>query len=391
MLRPFLVRSVAIVFAMVIGPPGALGPAQLAHAQQGAPPSFPVTVAAPLEKRVTQWDEYAGRFEAVASVDVRARVSGFVEQVHFKDGQIVKPGDLLFSLDKRAFEITVESAKAEIAKAEAQVEQTGADVDRAEPLLKSRTISGQVFDQRRANLAVATAQKQSAEASLKSAQLNLEWTEVRAPIAGRISDKKVDVGTLISGGAAGSPTLLTTIVSLDPIHFIFDVSESDFLRYSRLYLAGDRPSSRDVSNPVRVKLADEKAFVHEGRMNFVDNQLSPRSGTLRGRAVLDNKTGLLTPGVFGRLQLFGGEVDAVLIPDSAVISDQASKIVFTLDAQDTVVATPVTLGPLYEGLRVVQSGLDRSKRVVIEGIANPAVRPGAKVTPKVGEIKAAAN
>jgi membrane fusion protein, multidrug efflux system len=366
-----------------------LGSFQPTLAQQGPPPRLPVTVATPLEKRITQWDEYAGRFEAVASVDVRARVSGFVEQVHFKDGQIVKPGDLLFTLDKRAFEITVESAKAEIAKAEAQVEQTGADVDRAEPLLKNRTISGQVFDQRRANLAVATAQKQAAEANLKSAQLNLDWAEVRAPIGGRISDKKVDVGTLISGGAAGSPTLLTTIVSLDPIHFIFDVSESDFLRYSRLYLAGDRPSSRDVSNPVRVKLADEKSFVHEGRMNFVDNQLSPRSGTLRGRAVLDNKTGILTPGVFGRLQLFGGEVDALLIPDSAVISDQASKIVFTIDAEDTVVATPVTLGPLYEGLRVVQSGLDKTKRVVIEGIANPAVRPGAKVVPKVGDVKAA--
>ena len=362
-----------------------------ALAQQGPPPKIPVTVATPLEKRITQWDEYSGRFEAVASVEVKARVSGFIEKVQFKDGQIVQPGDPLFTLDRRAFEIAVESAKADIAKADAQVEQTGADVERAEPLLKNRTISGQTYDTRRANLAVAQASKQSAEAALKSAQLNLEWTEVRAPIGGRISDKKVDIGTLISGGSSPSPTLLTTIVSLDPIHFVFDVSESDYLRYSRLKASGDRPSSRDVSNPVRIKLADETEFTHEGKMNFVDNQLSARSGTLRGRAVLANSDGLLTPGVFGRLQLFGGDIDALLVPDGAVISDQARKIVFTLDNDDTVVATPVTLGPIIDGLRIVKSGLDKNKRVVIEGIANPAGRPGAKVAPEAGTVKAAAN
>ena len=186
------------------------------------------------------------------------------------------------------------------------------------------------------------------------------------------------------------PTLLTTIVSTDPIHFVFDASESDYLRYTRLSNNGDRKSSRDVSNPVRIKLADEKTFTHEGKMNFVDNQLSARSGTIRGRAVLDNKDGLLTPGVFGRLQLFGGEINALMIPDAAVISDQAKKIVFTVDKDDTVVATPITLGPIVDGLRVVSSGLDPSKRVVIEGIANPAVRPGSKVAPQLGEVKAAA-
>ena len=226
------------------------------QAQQGPPPKIPVTIAAPLEKRITQWDEYSGRFEAVASVEVKARVSGFIDKVHFKDGQIVAPGDLLFTLDQQSFEIAVESAKADVAKTDAQVVQTGADVERAEPLVKSRTISGQVYDTRRANLAVAEASKQAAEATLKSAQLNLKWTEIRAPIGGRISDKKVETGTLISGGSAPSPTLLTTIVSLDPIHFVFDASESDYLRYSRLNASGDRPSSRDVSNPVRIKLAD---------------------------------------------------------------------------------------------------------------------------------------
>jgi RND family efflux transporter MFP subunit len=377
-------RAAALAMAGLVASPHV-------NAQQGPPLKIPVTVAAPKEQRITNWDEYSGRFEAVASVDVRARVSGFVDKIHFQDGQIVKPGDLLITLDPRAFEIAVESARADVAKSAAQVEQTGADVERAEPLLKNRTISEQVFDQRRANLAVAQATRQSAEAALKQAELNLEWSRITAPIGGRISDKKVDVGTLVSGGTAASPTLLTTIVSLDPIHFVFDVSESDYLRYTRLNEKGDRPSSRDVSNPVRIKLADEATFTHTGKMNFVDNQLSVRSGTLRGRAVLDNKSGLLTPGVFGRLQLFGGETDALLIPDAAVISDQARKIVFTVDKDDTVVATPVTLGPIVDGLRVVMSGLDKTMKVVIEGIANPAVRPGAKVAPQAGTVKAALN
>ncbi len=354
------------------------------------PPAFPVTVATPLERRITNWDEYSGRFEAVSSVEVRARVSGFVEKVHFQDGQIVKVGDLLFSFDKRSFELAVESAMAEVARAEAQVEVTSADVDRAEPLVKSRTISGQAFDQRRANLAVAQASKQAAEAALKTAKLNLEWAEIRAPIAGRISDKRVDVGTLIAGGSTPSPTLLTTIVSLDPIHFIFDVSESDFLRYSRLFLSGERSSSRDVSNPVRIRLADEKNWPHTGKMNFVDNQLSTRSGTLRGRAVVDNAKQLLQPGLFGRLQLFGGEADALLIPDSAIVSDQARKIVFVLGKDVVVEGRPVTLGPIVDGLRVVRDGLDKQSRIIIEGLANPAVRPGTKVVPQEGQIKAAA-
>ncbi len=380
-------RLIRLVLAAV----ASLGAPAISQAQQGPPPAFPVTFATPVAKRITNWDEYSGRFEAVSSVDVRARVSGFIENVHFKDGQVVKVGDLLFSLDKRSFELSVESAAAEVARTEAQVEVTSADVDRAEPLVKSRTISGQAFDQRRANLAVAQASKQAAEAALKSAKLNLEWAEVRAPIAGRISDKRVDVGTLISGGgAAPSPTLLTTIVSLDPIHFVFDVSESDFLRYSRLFLSGDRSSSRDSANPVRIRLADEKDWPHTGKMDFVDNQLSVRSGTLRGRAVVSNTSQLLQPGLFARLQLFGGETDALLIPDSSVVSDQARKIVFTVGKDDVVEARPVTLGPIVDGLRVVRDGIDKETKIIVDGLANPAVRPGTKVTPTAGTIKSAA-
>lgn len=379
------VRAWVVCLPAAVG----LGFGPTAVAQQG-PMSPPVTVAAPIERRITNWDEFSGRFEAVSSVEVRARVSGFIEQVHFKDGQIVKVGDLLFTLDKRSFEIAVDAAEAEVARTTAQVEVTAADVDRAEPLMRSRTISEQTFDQRRASLAVAKAQKQAAESAVRAAKLNLEWAEIRAPISGRISDKKVDVGTLIAGGTTPSPTLLTTIVSLDPIHFVFDVSESDFLRYSRLFLSGERSSSREVPNPVRIRLADEKDWPHTGLMNFVDNQLSTRSGTLRGRAIVENKAQLLQPGLFGRLQLFGGQADALLIPDSAVVSDQARKIVFVVGKGDAVEARPVTLGPIIDGLRVVRDGLDRDARLIIDGIANPAVRPGAKVVPQAGKITASA-
>lgn len=374
-------RSIAILLAFAMLAPET-------HAQ-GAPPPLPVTVAPPLSKRIKTWDEYSGRFEAVARVEVRPRVAGFVEQVHFKDGSLINAGDLLFTLDKRPFAIAVESAKADVERQQAQVVLTEADVERAEPLAKSKVMSEQVFEQRKASLSVAQAQLASAKAALKAAELNLEWTEVRAAIAGRISDKKVDPGNLVAGGNSGA-TLMATIVSLDPIHFVFEVAEADYLRYARLNLAGTRPSSRETGNPVRIRLADETAWSHEGTMNFVDNALNERSGTLRGRAVVNNKNGLLTPGVFARLQLFGGETDAFLVPDDAIVSDQARKIVFTVADDGVIKATPVTLGPISEGLRVIKDGLKPDDRVVIQGLANPMVRPGSKVTPTQGTIAAAA-
>jgi len=213
---------------------------------------------------------------------------------------------------------------------------------------------------------------------------------VRAPIAGRISDKKVDLGNLIAGGQSGA-TLLTTIVNLDPIHFVFDASEADYLRYSRLASHGSRPSSRDAGNPVQVRLADETDWKREGRMNFVDNQLNPRSGTIRGRAVFENKDLFLTPGTFGRLRLYGGENDALLVPDASIVSDQAHKIVLVVGADSKVGAKPVQLGAIVDGLRVVRAGLDPNDRVVIGGLANPFVRPGVAVSAQDGEIKAASN
>jgi len=355
------------------------------HAQE-APPR--VTVAPPLASRVAQWDEFTGRFEAMERVEVRARVSGYIDQVHFRDGSTVRQGDLLFTIDQRPFRLAVDSAKADVARTQAQIVLDEADYARAQELVKTAATPVSTLDQRRANLDIARAQELSAEAALRTAQLNLEWSEVRAPISGRASDRRVDAGNLVTGGQSGS-TMLTTIVRLDPIYFVFDGSEADYLRYSRLNAEGDRGSSRETPNPVRVQLADEKDWPHRGVMNFVDNRLNSRSGTIRGRAVFSNEDMFLTPGTFGRARVFGGDIDALMIPDQAVSSDQASKVVMTLGPDNKIVPKPVILGPMAEGLRVITSGLSASDQVVISGIANPFVRPGAVVDPAPGEIKTA--
>src|SRR5262245_14860536 len=351
-------------------------------AKAPAPPA--VTVARPLQKTITEWDEYTGRFAAVESVEVRARVSGFIDAVHFKEGQIVKQGDSLFTIDPRPYRFAAEQAKSDLERAKAKLELASLDVQRAVPLLRSQTLTEREFDNRKATERDAAGQVGSAEAVLNQANLNLEWTEVRAPIAGRVSDRRVDPGNLIVGGSTGA-TLLTTIVSIDPIHFVFDGSEQDFLRYIRLAQSGARPSSRDVQNPVAVRLADETEFKHQGRMDFVDNVLNTKTGTIRGRAVFENKDGLLTPGFFGRLRLFGGKHDALLIPDSAIASDQSRKIVFTVADDGTVGTKLVELGPIVDGLRVIRSGLAPTDRIVIEGL--PRARPGQKVKPEDGKIE----
>jgi len=348
-------------------------------------PAPAVTVSRPLQKSITEWDEYTGRFTPLETVEIRARVSGFIDSVHFQEGQIVKKDDLLFVIDQRPYQIAVEQAKADIERAQAKLDIATQDVNRATPLLQSQTLTEREFDTRKSIQRDASGQLAAANAALKQAQLNLEWTEVRAPIAGRISDKRVDAGNLISGGQTGA-TLLSVIVSIDPIHFVFDGSEADFLHYLRLAAAGTRPSSRDAPNPVAVRLADETEYTHLGRMDFVDNAINPKTGTIRGRAIFDNKDGFLTPGFFGRLRLFGGTHDALLIPDSAIASDQANKIVFTVAEDGTVGTKRVELGPIIDGLRVVRSGLAPTDRIVIDGL--PRARPGQKVKAEDGTIKA---
>jgi multidrug efflux system membrane fusion protein len=354
---------------------------------QGAPPALPVQVSAPLARKITLWDEYTGRFEAREQVEVRARVSGFIDKVHFRDGQLVNKGDLLFTIDPRPFQLSVDAARSEVERTKAQVSLAENEVERADSLTRNQTITVRDLDQRKANLASARATQQAAEANLKQAELNLEWTEVRAPLTGRISDRRIDAGNLITG-AQGSATLLTNIISIDPINFIFEASEADYIRYARLMQSGNRPSSRDQALPVRVRLADETAWTREGRMEFVDNQLNARSGTIRARAIFDNKDQFLAPGTFGRLQLYSGEMDALLLPDAAIVSDQTSKLVFLVGPENKVVPRAVELGPIVDGLRVIRQGITASDRVIINGLANPMVRPGVPVTPQPGEIKA---
>jgi membrane fusion protein, multidrug efflux system len=369
---------VAIMAAMA-------GPSLLSA--QGAPTPT-VTVSQPVSKRVTQWDEFSGRFVALDNVEVRPRVSGFIEKIHFKDGDMVDAGALLFTIDQRPFEIALAAAEAEMANAKSQVKLQLADVKRAQGLEKKQLLATSELEKRQASLSTARAQVQAAKAAIRSAKLDLEWTEVRAPISGRLSDAKVDVGALVTGGAA-TTTLLTTIVRLDPIYFVFEGSESDYLRYVRASKNGERPSSRTTANPVRIKLSDEKGWPWTGKMEFVDNQLDASSGTIRARAIVENKDQFLAPGLFGRLQLFGGEFDALLVPDKAVVSDQTQKIIFVVNDEDTVEARPVELGAMSGGLRVIKTGLSKGDRVVINGIANPMVRPGAKVKPEAGAIEPA--
>jgi RND family efflux transporter MFP subunit len=355
----------------------------VASAQDG-PPIPQVTVAAPLARRIVRWDEYTGRFEAVQRVEVRPRVSGYIAQIHFADGSVVAKGDVLFTIDPRPYEIAKDQAQADVIRNRAQVQQATVDFARAQELVKTSAATAREFDQRRATLDVDRAQLMSAEASLRNAELNLEWTRVVAPIAGRVSDRKVDVGNLVAG--VGEPTLLTTIVTLDPIHFVFEGAESDYIRYTRLNASGQRPSSRDTQNPVQVRLSDEIEWTHAGRMNFVDNEVNARSGTIRGRAVFDNNDYFFTPGMFGRLRLFGGFMDVLLVPDGAVVSDQARKILLVVSADNKVVPKSVTLGTIALGLRAVTAGLAPEDRVIIGGLANPFVRPGAVVKPVPGEI-----
>ena len=345
-----------------------------------APPPPAVSVAHPLEKSVTEWDEYTGRFDATDTVEVRARISGVLTEVKFKDGAIVNKGDLLFVIDPRPFERVLDRDKASLVAAKVQAEFAGKDLERARPLVANNTISQQVFDQRTQAQRVADANVLSAEASVRSAELDVEFTHIVSPVTGRISRKLVSEGNYITGGS-GSGTLLTTIVSIDPIYFYFDVSEADFLKYSRLKALGTRPSSRDTQNPVQLGLQDDKAFPYTGKMNFVDNRIDQNTGSLRGRAIFDNHDGFFQPGLFARIRLVGsGEYKAILLPDEAIATDQSNRFVFVVGEDNGVKVKPVTLGPIIDGLRVIRSGADPNDWVIVNGVQR--ARNGIKVKPE---------
>ena len=346
------------------------------HAQQ-APP---VDVAKPLAQQIVEYDVYTGRFEAVERVEIRSRVSGYLEEVGFEDGETVSQGTLLFVIDQRTFQAEIARAEANVAAAEAQRALAQIELDRAIKLAERNVGSIKEVDRATATMSGAEAQVAIAEAELNQAQLNLDFTEIRAPITGQMSNRKVDPGNLVVGGA-NDATLLSTIVSIDPVHFVFTASEADLLRYSRLAGTGDSLSGLSTPYKVDVRLMDEDDFTHQGSLEFVDNQIDPNSGTIVARALLPNPDRFFVPGTFGRIRLPGsGKFEALLIPDEAVIADQARKIVMVVDAEGVVSPRPVRLGSLHKGLRVVKEGLSINDWVVVTGIQR--ARPGAKVAPQ---------
>ncbi len=351
-----------------------LSPGLPASAQQDP---LPVDVAQPLVRTIVDWDEYTGRFEAVQRVEIRPRVSGYIESINFDDGQLVKKGDLLLVIDPRPFQTALDSATAQLAAAKAEQSRTSIELERGEELVEKGTLSVQVLDERLAAKLRADAEITIAEAAIRAAELNLEFTEVRAPFDGRISDRKVNIGGLV----VENTTVIANLISNDPIHLVFTGSEADFLKYSRLGLNGNRESSRTAANPVQARLIDEKGWPHTGVMNFVDNELDAGSGTIRARAVFENPNDFLTPGLFARLRVVGsGEYEALLLPDEAILSDQARKIVLVVDDEGTVSAKVVELGPLHLGLRVIRSGVTADDKVIVNGVLR--ARPGGKVVPQ---------
>jgi RND family efflux transporter MFP subunit len=342
-----------------------------------APPPPSVSIANPFQKEVVEWDEYTGRFDAVDTVEVRARISGVLEAVKFKDGDIVKQGDLLFVIDPRPFQRVLDKDRATLQGARVQLEFAEKDLERAKPLVANSTISQQGFDQRTQAVRTAEANVLSAEASVRSSELDVEFTQIHAPIGGRISRKLVSEGNYITGGS-GSGTLLTTIVSTDPIYFYFDISEADFLKYKGLAEQGLRPSSRDGTNPVELGLQTDSAFPYKGTMNFIDNRIDQNTGSLRGRAVFSNPNGLFQPGLFARVRLIGsGRYKAILLPDVAIATDQSNRFVFVVSDDGTVSTKPVTLGPIIDGFRVIRSGVGAGDWVIVNGVQR--ARSGIKV------------
>jgi membrane fusion protein, multidrug efflux system len=346
----------------------------------GGPPPPKVTVARPLVREIVEWDEYTGRLQALDSVEVRPRVSGYVDSIHFADGATVKEGDLLFVIDPRPYEATLKQARAEVDVGQARLELARTESARGARLLGARAISAEDAERRAATLHEAAASLAAAQAAAEAAALDVEFTKVLAPIAGRVSRHLVDEGNLVTGGATNA-TLLTTIVSLDPIHCYFDADERQYLKYARLSQRGERVSSRDTNNPVEVGLADETGFPHKGWMDFVDNALDPGTGTMIGRALIPNPDLLLSPGLFVRIRLPGSaRHPATLLPDEAIGTDLDQKFVWVVGAENEAQYRPVKLGPLHEGLRIVREGVGPDDRVVVAGVQR--VKAGAVLAPE---------
>jgi RND family efflux transporter MFP subunit len=353
-----------------------------------APPA--VTVSQPIQRELVEWDEYTGQFAAKEYVEIRARVSGYLTEIHFEDGQLVKEGGLLFVIDPRPYEATLAAARAQLAQGEAQVELATRQLGRTAELRKKDFEPASTYDQRLSDLKVASAAVESAKAAIRSAELNVGFTRITAPLTGRISNHQVSIGNLISGGDAASTPALTTIVSLDPIYFYFDMSEGDYLAYQRATAAGMLNEARETTPPVYAHLTDETEWPWKGQLNFLDNQVDRSAGTMRARATFANPSYFITPGQFGRIRIPASQQHvAILVPDGAIVTDQSRKVIMTVKEDGTVEPKVVRPGPMPEdGLRIIRSGLEPSDRVIINGLVR--ARPGGKVTPQPGQIETAA-
>lgn len=354
----------------------------LAACGAGGPPQLPppaVSVAEVVQQPVTEWDPYEGRITAIESVELRPRVSGYLAGVHFREGSQVAKGALLFTVDDREYRAALDSARANTARAATRADVARIEAERAEKLRAGRAISDEELESRRGELRQAEADVAAARAQERQAALNVEFTRITAPIAGVASSARVRPGNLVNAGE----TLLTTVVSVDPIYVEFEGDERMYLRYQAMARRGERPSSRDARNPVRVGLADEDGYPHQGEMVFVDNALDPGTGTIRARAQLSNKDGVFTPGLFARVQLQGGGPrDALLINERAVLTDQDRKFVYVVGNDNLAQRRDVVLGARADGLRVVTSGLAAGDRVVVNGVRK-IFFPGMPVAPSV--------
>jgi RND family efflux transporter MFP subunit len=377
--RRLAITGLLIMSSLTACKRGAMGP--------GGPPQAAtpeVTVAKPIAKRLTDWDEFTGRLSARHRVEIHSRVSGYITQVSFKEGTEVKAGDLLFTIDPRPYEAIVERAQAMLAQAKTTAELAGVEAKNATALRQGQAISVEESERRLKSATGELAGVRAAEAALRAAKLDLEFTEIRAPISGRISDARVTEGNLVSGGTQNT-TLLTTIVELDPIYCEIEADERSVLKYREMHKSGERVSAMFERIPAEMALINQEGWPNHGEVDFVDNQINPATGTIRARAVFPNADRLMAPGFFAKVRVPGsGEYDGLLIRDSAVGDDQGSSFVWVLDAEDKAVYRPITLGPLLDGLRVVRSGLKAEDRVVVLGLMS--VRNGAKVKATMTEM-----
>ncbi|MEI6643096.1 MAG: efflux RND transporter periplasmic adaptor subunit [Novosphingobium sp.] len=362
-----------------------LAPAALAACSPSAPPPPPpphVSAALPLQRQVVDWDDYVGRFEAVEDVEIRPRVSGTVDSVNFREGVEVAKGQVLFTIDPRPYRAAAAQARADLAKAEALVTNARTELARAQKLVEAQAISREEFETKEANLRSALATAGAARATLDARALDLSFTVIRSPISGRISDKRVSIGTYVAAGQ----TPLTRVVTINPIRFAFEGAESFYLKYVRQAQAGERESSRYAPNPVDIKLADETSYRWHGLMKFVDNAIDRNSGTIRAYAQVGNPNGFLVPGMFGRARLLGsGTYGALLVPDEAIVTDQTRRFVYVIGKDGKTVQRPVETGPLVEGLRVIKTGLAPTEKVVLDGLAR--LQPGMAVDVRIIPLK----